>query len=181
MGCIKDTRMATVNLSASSPAPGAGRLDMLVSPLTASAQAHKAMAEPGRPPRKPAQRERGSRSSRGGITAPSTPTPPRPESHSSDPPRTAGAHEQDGYPKRDAWMSHSPPPPVGPGGQRICHRSCAPARPQTSFPSGPTHHLLLSCSINSQLSCPLSVLILSLIRHLLSSLPGYYRLVLSRQ
>lgn len=78
MGCIRDTRMATVNLPASSPAPGAGRLDIFVSPLTAAAQAHEALAEPGRPPRKPAQRERGSRSSRGGSPLhPHPPCPPR--------------------------------------------------------------------------------------------------------
>lgn len=179
MGCIKDTRMATVNLSASSPAPGAGRLDMLVSPLTASAQAHKAVAEPGRPPRKPAQRERGSRSSRGGITAPSTPTPPRPESHSSDPRRTTGAHEQDGYPKRDAWMSHSPPRRSWRTTNMSSQLCSSPATDKLPFRPDPPSAALMQYKLAALLS-PLGSDSL-LIRHLLSSLPGYYRLVLSRQ
>lgn len=167
MGCIRDTRMATVKLSASSPAPGAGRLDILVSPLTASARAHEALAGPGRPPRKPAQRERGSRSSRGGSPLHPHPTPPSSTLPTlrERPGPTSKMQPQAGY--VDVSL-----PPVGPGGQRICHRSCAPARPQRSLPSGPTHHLLLSCSINSQLSCPLSGSDSLLIRHLLSSLPG---------
>lgn len=97
MGCIRDTRMATVNLPASSPAPGAGRLDIFVSPLTAAAQAHEALAEPGRPPGSQPN-GRGVREALEGDHRSIHTHPAPPESHSSDPPRTTGAHEQDATP-----------------------------------------------------------------------------------
>lgn len=138
MGCIKDTRMATVNLSASSPAPGAGRLDMLVSPLTASAQAHKAVAEPGRPPRKPAQRERGSRSSRGGDHCSiHTHTPPprvplfRPSANDRGP--------------RARWLPQAgcvdvslPPPSVLEDNEYVIAAVLQPGHRQASLPARPT-------------------------------------------